>query len=810
MAAIFGRFSQGSEALLVEAQTIANQLKRPMRSDIILVAILSGSHSLSSNLLTSVGLNKAKLVELITSEPVSPESGPLIPSQEMQHMLEESIKLASRFHFATVEVEHILFVIAKEEKLSGHLILRAAGADPKMIVTRLTEWLFSVAMMNQTPKDPDMDSRGERGERVDLDRFVFNVTEAAAKGELDPVVGREAEVEQLIHILLRRRKNNPLLVGEPGVGKTALVDALAGRIVKKTVPRALVGKQVLTLDLGLVVAGTMYRGQFEERLKGIIQEVQSLGNCILFIDEIHTLSGTGSAEGGFDAANILKPALARGEITLIGATTHDEYRKHILKDKALDRRFQTITITEPTRKEAITMLKGIKRELEEHHVVTITEGAIKSAVELSERYIHDRFLPDKAIDVLDQAAALHAEEYQEDNDQAKLQHEIAIVASQKSEAALQGEYDLAKALMEKENQLLHTLQRMEKAKTKGRVSKIVTEEEVSLVVSKRTGIPINEIRTTLQPLNLERVKTILSQHILGQDEAVRRISQTLMRSQIGLQPEGKPLGSFLLVGPTGVGKTETARILAKEVYGDAKALIKIDMSEFMERHTVSNLVGAPAGYVGYEQGGSLTEQVRRRPYSVILFDEVEKAHPDVFHILLQILEDGNLTDNTGSTISFRHTFIIMTSNIGMETFNQVARIGFAVDEGDIKEEKHKQELQDHIKKQIQEFFRPELLGRLSGVIHYDPLNKAVVKKLFENRLKQFKKAVKSRGITIKTSTKLMNWLVDQYDPEAGARSVDRVFLQHVEPALVEALVSSPEVLSFSTDIKDDTVIVTPA
>ncbi|MBU6389915.1 ATP-dependent Clp protease ATP-binding subunit, partial [Patescibacteria group bacterium] len=502
----------------------------------------------------------------------------------------------------------------------------------------------------------------------------------------------------MVQILLRRRKNNPLLLGEPGVGKTALVDALAQRIVKKAVPQALANKSILTLDLGLVVAGTMYRGQFEERLKGIIQEVQNIGNCILFIDEVHTLSGTGSAEGGFDAANILKPALARGEVTVIGATTTEEYRKHIMKDKALDRRFQILTIEEPSEKESVRMLKGLRKELERHHRVMITDEAIQSAVELSSRYIHDRYLPDKAIDILDQAATLHAEPYQEDLSLQQLQQEITATATQKREiverAVTQEEWDIAKALTERENRLLKELQTLQQARSKQRVHKPVTDIHVSMIVSARTGIPLSDIRQSLEPTNLRRVKEALSSHILGQEEAVDRISKTFMRAQLGLNPPKKPMGSFLIVGPTGVGKTETARVLAKEVFGDSRALVKIDMSEFMERHTVSNLIGAPAGYIGYDQGGSLTEQIRRRPYSVVLFDEVEKAHPDVFHLLLQILEDGQLTDNTGSVISFEHTFVLMTSNIGMESFNKAARIGFAADlDDDAFQTKQQEELE---------------------------------------------------------------------------------------------------------------------
>lgn len=799
MATLFGRFSRHSEAVLVEAQKLAQQLGRPVQSDIIILAILKLQSTPGAEFLRNSGANYQQLLELLSPAGDGyPGSAPGGYRLEMQLLLEESIKLASKFRFATVEVEHLLYVITKMTSFLGHQLLRRSGIDPENISERLREWLTSIALMaEQQGAGPDgPEFRGEK-ERTEIERFVFNVTEAAIRNELDPVIGREKELDQLIHILLRRRKNNPLMIGEPGVGKSAMVDALAQKIVHKEVPQALINKQVLTLDLGLVVAGTMYRGQFEERLKGIIHEVRAAGNCILFIDEIHTLTGTGSSEGGFDAANILKPALARGEVTVIGATTLEEYRKYILKDRALDRRFQTITIEEPSEKEAVQMLKGLKRELEQHHNVVITDEAVRSAVELSQRYIHDRYLPDKAIDVLDQAATLHAEPYEEDGRITQLQKEISHVATQKTEileqAVTDEEYNIAKGYSQRETELLQQLQNLQKEKAKSHVAKLITDEHIAIIIARKTGIPISDIRQTLEQVSVNRVKEILNANILGQKEAIQIISQALLRTQLGLAPKGKPIASFLLVGPTGVGKTETARILAKEVFGDSKSLVKIDMSEYMERHNVSNLIGAPAGYVGYDQGGSLTEQIRRRPYSVVLFDEVEKAHPDVFHLLLQILEDGYLTDNTGMSISFEHTVIVMTSNIGMESFNQVARIGFSLEEDDEeKSSREQQELNAHILREIQDFFRPELLGRMTGILFYKPLEKAVVRKLVQNHLHELKTRLKEKGIVIKADASLINWLVEHYDPEAGARSIDRIFRQQVEPPIIEHLLENPE------------------
>ena len=821
MPTLFGRFSQSSEAVLIEAQKIAEQLDRPLLTDLVLLAIFTKPSSPATDILRSSKLDQQELIKTITEKRNLKEINSVNPQEEIQYFLDKAFALAAKYKFPLVEVEHLLLIISLEERLTGNKLLQSLKVDFKQLISRLSEWLNSISFMtNNRPPMPNLgplldqalnearqNSQSPQSERLELEKYLYNVTDAARNKVLDPVIGREKEIEQIQNVLLRRQKNNPLLLGEAGVGKTALIDGLAQKIVQKKVPHALANKKIYLLDLGQVVAGSMYRGQFEERLKGIIQEVQRIGNIILFIDEIHTLTGAGSSEGSFDAANILKPSLARGEISIIGATTNEEYRKTILKDKALDRRFQAINIAEPTVSEATKMLKGIKKQFEKYHQVTISNEAIESAVELSNRYIHDRYLPDKAIDILDQACTSFAKPYNPEEDLTQLTDQLQALEEHKKHLIDEISIDEDSAwdeveMIERQEILIENELKACKKKSQTSTPPVVTAKEVEKIISLKTNIPLSDIQQSLKPMDIGRVAKIMQKSILGQDHALKLISQALMRSQLGLNQVGKPIGSFLLVGPTGVGKTETARALAKEVFGDARALIKIDMSEYMERHNISNLIGAPAGYIGYDAGGSLTEQVRKRPYSVVLFDEVEKAHPEAFNILLQILEDGVLTDNMGNKISFEHTLVIMTSNIGMESFNQSAKIGFDYSDGDQQANTKQEELEAHIQKEIEDFFRPELLGRLSATIFYKPLSKEVVKSLFDSRLADLKKKMKKKEKTISISKKGLEWLYAQYNPEAGARSIDRAFLEVLEPIIIQTLIEKPEKNTISIDLKE--------
>ncbi len=624
-----------------------------------------------------------------------------------------------------------------------------------------------------------------------LKAYGQDLTELCREGKMDPVIGRNDEVERLILILCRRRKNNPVLVGEAGVGKTAIVEGLAHAIVKGLVPDILRKKRLISLDLALMIAGTKYRGQFEERIKAAMDEIRKSGNIILFIDELHTIVGAGAAEGAIDASNILKPALSRGEVQCIGATTIDEYRKHIEKDPALERRFQKIFVSPPSTSETIEILQGLKTKYEEHHKCSYTDASIISAAVLSDRYVHGRFLPDKAIDLLDEAGAMmRISMMHQPFDVGKLEAEIEDARLAKEEAISKQEYEKAAKLRDKEKMLREKLQniRAEWETNKEEHKVTVDEEDVAAVVAKQTGVPIHRL-TEGETQKILKLEEILKTNIIGQDEAVGIVSKAIRRSRADIKDPNRPIGAFLFLGPTGVGKTLLARLLAIHMFGGEDALIQLDMSEYMEKFAVSRIMGSPPGYVGYEEGGQLTERIRQRPYSVVLFDEVEKAHPDIMDLLLQILEEGRLTDAYGRKIDFRNTIIIMTSNLGADLIRKSTEIGFSAKEGMLEYEAMKEKILGAVKK----FFKPEFLNRLNDVVIFQPLFKEALRKIIELEISKLKERLLKKEITLSLTEKAKDFLVEKgYQPEIGARPLLRALEQYVEAPLADQLLARPE------------------
>lgn len=619
-----------------------------------------------------------------------------------------------------------------------------------------------------------------------LDSLARDLTVVAREGSLDPVIGRGKEIQRVIEVLSRRTKNNPVLIGEPGVGKTAIAEGLAQQIVNNEVPEILRDKRVMTLDMGTVVAGTKYRGEFEDRLKKVMDEIRQAGNIILFIDELHTLIGAGGAEGAIDASNILKPSLARGELQCIGATTLDEYRKYIEKDAALERRFQPIQVDEPTLEESIQILKGLRDRYEAHHRVSISDEAIEQAVKLSDRYISDRFLPDKAIDLIDEAGSkVRLRSFTTPPNLKELEQKLESVRNEKDASVQSQEFEKAASLRDTEQRLREELEDTKKIwkEQQGKENSAVTVEDIAMVVSSWTGVPVSKLaqEETERLLNMEE---ILHSRVIGQEEAVKAVAKAVRRARAGLKDPKRPIGSFIFLGPTGVGKTELARALAESIFGDEDAMIRIDMSEYMEKHSTSRLVGSPPGYVGYEEGGQLTEKVRRKPYSVVLLDEIEKAHPDVFNILLQVLEDGRLTDSKGRTVDFRNTILIMTSNVGADTLKRSKHLGFTVEaEGqDYKDMKGK------VMAEMKRAFRPEFLNRIDEIIVFHSLEKPHLAEIVKLMADQLTKRLKEQEIDLELTKEAIDKIAEEgFDPEYGARPLRRAIQKHIEDRLSEEL-----------------------
>lgn len=758
----------------------------------ILLGLLKEGTGVASQVLADNGVEYDKVLELI-EELIAPGNAVAVLedglSPRAAHVLEVSKAEATRFHSEKIGTEHLLIAMIKETECVASRLLNTLSVNvQKMYVDTL------IAMGEDVSQYKDEFQNGKPGKRKNaegtpsLDQFSRDLTELARDGKLDPVVGREAEIDRVIQILSRRSKNNPCLIGEPGVGKTAIVEGIAERIVGGMVPDTVLGKRVVSLDLSGIVAGSKYRGEFEERIKKVLAEVAKAGNVLLFIDEIHTIIGAGGAEGAIDASNILKPALARGEVQVIGATTIEEYRKYIEKDAALERRFQPVVVEEPTEEEAISILKGLRSQYESHHNVKITDEAVEAAVRLSARYINDRFLPDKAIDLMDEAAAkvrLHVGG--DPREAAELRREIAESQETLEQALSGGDLEAAREAQTKRQELEEKLEKLNaKAKQGGRRHhQTVGEDEIADVVSGWTKIPVKKL-TEGEAARLKKLEATLHKRVIGQEEAVSAVAKAVRRGRVGLKDPKRPIGSFLFLGPTGVGKTEISKALAEAVFGQEQAMIRVDMSEYMEKHSVSKMIGSPPGYVGHEDGGQLSEKVRRNPYAVILFDEIEKAHPDVFNILLQVLDDGHITDSQGRKVDFKNTIIIMTSNAGAQAIVEPKKLGFASGND---EKQNYERMKGSVMEEVRRIFKPEFLNRIDETIVFRALNKDDMKQIVGLMTKELAKRCETQlGITLVVRDAAKQYIVDKaYDPKYGARPLRRKIQDEIEDPLAEKL-----------------------
>jgi len=784
---IYGRFTKKAEAALMLAKEIAVALGHSyIGTEHILWGLAKEGTGIASSVLASNGINeeriRLKILELVGG---GDGSGPTLAyTPRTKRVLELSYAETRRMGQNFIGTEHILIAILREGESVAVKILTDLGCDIRKLYENILSMLSEdtpMAVAQAKPQAVDVDT-------PTLDQFGRDLTAMVREGKVDPVIGRDKEIERVIQILSRRTKNNPCLIGEPGVGKTAICEGLAHKIVEGNVPETLKDKRVVTLDLSSMVAGAKYRGEFEDRLKKSIEEIRNAGNVILFIDELHTIVGAGAAEGAIDAANILKPLLARGEIQIIGATTLDEYRKHIEKDAALERRFQPITVSEPTQEEAIQILMGIRDKYEAHHKVKITDKAIEAAVKLSSRYISDRFLPDKAIDLIDEASSkVRLKSFTAPPDLQDLERRIEDVHKMKEDAIISQEFEKAAALRDEENKLKEELAAKKEAWQieNSKNTQIVTEEEIAEIIGSWTGIPVSRLAQE-ESERLKNMEAILHKRVIGQDDAVSAVARAIRRGRVGLKDPRRPVGSFIFSGPTGVGKTELSKALAEALFGDESLMIRIDMSEYMEKHSVSRLVGSPPGYVGYDEGGQLTERVRRKPYSVVLFDEIEKAHPDVFNMLLQILDDGRLTDSTGRTVDFRNTVIIMTSNVGARDIVEPKRLGF----GSMEENAARdyEDMKKNVMTELKRTFRPEFINRVDEIIVFHPLSREDIKKIGELMLNETAKRMEQNNIKVTFTEDVKEFLAEKgYDKTYGARPLKRTIQERIEDKLAEAI-----------------------
>ena len=812
MASRFEKFSERARRVLSLAQEEAQRFNHNyIGTEHILLGLVRETDGVAAKVLTSLGVELTKVrsaVEFIIGRGERATPGEIGLTPRAKKVIELAVDEARRLSHNYIGTEHLLIGLLREGEGVPAGVLESLGVNLDKVRGETSRILSQSASQSQGSGSGRTSTRTPT-----LDQLGIDLTAAARAGKLDPTVGREQEIQRVTQILSRRTKNNPVLVGEPGVGKTAIVEALAQRIASNDVPGTLQGKRLVTLDMGALVAGTKYRGEFEERLKKVIEEIRGSGNCVLFIDEIHTMVGAGAAEGAVDAANILKPSLARGELQTIGATTLDDYRKYVERDPALERRFQPVRVEEPSVDETIEILRGVKGRYEEHHQLEINDEALRAAANLAARYISDRFLPDKAIDLIDEAASRvrinHSTTPLSVKEATKL---LESVKKEKDEAIAERQYEFAAELRDREAKLADKLSELEQTwkDDQGSEQPLVNEENIAEVVSMWTSIPVTRLAAT-ETERLVHMEERLEEKVIGQSEAINLVSKAVRRARAGMKDPKRPTGIFQFLGPTGVGKTYLVKKLAEFLFGSEDSMIRIDMSEFMERHSVARLVGAPPGYVGYDDGGQLTELVRRKSYCVILLDEIEKAHPEVFNILLQIFDDGHLTDSKGRKVNFRNTIIVMTSNIGSDLIRQDRSIGFSArNESDSKSEEKYNRMRDNVMDEVKRFFRPEFLNRIDGSVVFHQLSREHMTTIVGLMLNEVVSSLIEKGIDLEVSDDAKDWLCDKgFDPVFGARPLRRVIQDNLEDKLSDAILAG-ELGPADTavvEVEDDDIVV---